>query len=85
MTPLHGLALFPPLHDRYLMCSDGIRLAADKDNFDPYFIFTQINAESFRNRAANAGTGSTRKRIGLTELRSLELVCPTIREQQTIT
>ena len=82
--PVARACIIPPLHDRYLMCSDGIRLAVDKDNFDPYFIFTQINAESFRNRAANAGTGSTRKRIGLTELRSLELVCPTIREQQAI-
>ena len=65
------------------MCSDGIRLAADQERFDNYFVFAQINAPDFRNRAENAGTGSTRKRIGLTELRQLELNCPPTKAEQT--
>ncbi|MBU3631141.1 restriction endonuclease subunit S [Polynucleobacter sp. AP-Melu-500A-A1] len=82
--PVARACIIPPIHDRYLMCSDGIRLAVDQNKFDTYFVFTQINAESFRKSAANAGTGSTRKRIGLTELRALQLLCPPIQEQRAI-
>ena len=66
------------------MCSDGIRLAVDEKRFNTYFIYTLINSQEFRTRAANAGTGSTRKRIGLTELRGLELRCPFLSEQIAI-
>jgi type I restriction enzyme, S subunit len=82
--PVARACIIPALHERYLMCSDGIRLAVDQNNFDPYFVLSQINDSNFRNRAANAGTGSTRKRIGLTELRLLELICPPIVEQHEI-
>ena len=66
------------------MCSDGIRLALDKGRFCNYFVFSMINASEFREKAANAGTGSTRKRIGLTELRRLEIECPSLEEQNAI-
>ena len=82
--PVARACIIPSRHDRYLMCSDGIRLAVDPDRFDTYFIYTQINAPDFRDRATNAGTGSTRKRIGLTELRRLELDCPPLVEQTAI-
>jgi type I restriction enzyme S subunit len=68
----------------YLMCSDGIRLAVDQKRFNTYFVFTLINAPDFRTKAANAGTGSTRKRIGLTTLKKLEMYCPPLREQTAI-
>ncbi len=82
--PVARACIIPPRHHRLLMCSDGIRLAVDPSRFDTYFVFSQINAPDFRNRAANAGTGSTRKRIGLSKLRSLELNCPTLPEQTAI-
>lgn len=82
--PVARACIIPPNHDRYLMCSDGIRLAVDQRRFCTYFIYTMINAPEFREKAANAGTGSTRKRIGLTELRSLELNCPLLPEQTAI-
>lgn len=44
----------------------------------------QINAPDFRLKADNAGTGSTRKRIGLTDLKRLEILCPKLPEQTAI-
>lgn len=82
--PVARACIIPPIHNRYLMCSDGIRLAVDQDRFCTYFIYTMINAPEFREAASDAGTGSTRKRIGLTELRNLELKCPPLPEQHAI-
>lgn len=55
-----------------------------KRRFNAFFVFAQINAPDFRARANNAGTGPTRKRIGLTGLRSLTLSCPEVAEQTAI-
>lgn len=82
--PVARACIIPPMHDRFLMCSDGIRLSVDQRRFCTHFIYTMINAPEFREKAANAGTGSTRKRIGLTELRNLELNCPALPEQTAI-
>lgn len=82
--PVARACIIPATHQRYLMCSDGIRLALDNRRFCNYFIFSIINFSEFREKAANAGTGSTRKRIGLTELRRLEIKCPSIEEQLAI-
>jgi len=82
--PVARACIIPSFHERYLMCSDGIRLAVNPNRFNAYFVYLVINARDFRVRAENAGTGSTRKRIGLTELRSLELLCPELAEQNAI-
>jgi type I restriction enzyme S subunit len=82
--PVARACLVPSDDVRYLMCSDGIRLAIDQKCFNTYFVFSLINASDFRARAENAGTGSTRKRIGLTQLRNLELHCPSLPEQTAI-
>lgn len=82
--PVARACIIPNLQPRYLMCSDGIRLAVDKKRFDTFFVFTLINGQDFRTKAENAGTGSTRKRIGLSELRNLELQCPSLAEQTKI-
>ncbi len=82
--PVARACIIPKAAQRYLMCSDGIRLAVDPKRFNVYFVYTLINAPEFRTKAANAGTGSTRKRIGLSELRNLELSCPPLAEQTAI-
>ena len=82
--PVARACLVPSFDARYLMCSDGIRLAADQKRFTTKFIYYQINGSEFRTSAENAGTGSTRKRIGLTQLRNLELKCPALSEQAAI-
>lgn len=82
--PVARACIIPANHERYLMCSDGIRLAVDKKRFNTYFVYAVINAPEFRGKAENAGTGSTRKRIGLTDLRNLEILYPPLAEQTAI-
>ena len=82
--PVARACIIPPLHERYVMCSDGIRLSVDQKRFNSFFVYTIINAPDFRSKAENAGVGTTRKRIGLTELRNLELYCPPLPEQTAI-
>jgi type I restriction enzyme S subunit len=82
--PVARACIIPPHRERYLMCSDGIRLAVDQKQFNTFFVYTAINSPAFRILAENASTGSTRKRIGLTELRNLELLCPKLPEQAAI-
>lgn len=82
--PVARAAIIPPFESRYLMASDGIRLAVDKSRFDAKFIHDSINDASFRTQAELSSTGSTRKRIGLTTLRQLTLAAPPLPEQQKI-
>jgi type I restriction enzyme S subunit len=82
--PVARACIIPDFHDRYLMCSDGIRLVADKNQCNNHFLFYYINSPNFRILAENASTGTTRKRIGLTELRNLEIKLPEITEQSQI-
>ncbi len=82
--PVARACIIPDFHKRYLMCSDGIRLAVDTKNYNTYFIYIYINSPQFRILAENASTGSTRKRIGLKELRKLEFCCPNLSEQTRI-
>lgn len=82
--PVARACIIPWQAERYLMCSDGIRLAIDEKRFDTYFVFMKINSSEFRDVANNAGTGSTRKRIGLKELRGLKISCPCADEQKEI-
>lgn len=82
--PVARACIIPDLHHRYLICSDGIRLAVDKKNNNTLFIYEYINSPQFRILAENASTGSTRKRIGLNDLRSIIIFCPDLIEQTRI-
>jgi type I restriction enzyme, S subunit len=82
--PVARACLVPEYHSRYLMCSDGIRLSVDPRRFNTYFIYMSINSPIFRIMAENTGTGSTRKRIGIKELRHLTLSLPSLLEQEAI-
>lgn len=78
-------ACFVPNQDkRYLMASDGIRLAIDRSRFSSKFVVEYINSPYFRKRAINASTGSTRLRIGLGDLKRLLVICPPKEEQSAI-
>jgi type I restriction enzyme S subunit len=66
---------------RYLMASDGIRLSVDTQRFVPKFVHDSINYYSFRKQAFRVSTGSTRRRIGLEDLRNLTLKVPQVEEQ----
>jgi type I restriction enzyme S subunit len=80
--PVGRACLIPDYHNRYVMSSDGIRIAVDEDKYDKYFIYLVINSKIFRSKVENSSTGSTRKRIGLIDLKKLTLNVPTDKEEQ---
>ena len=82
--PVARATIIPPHHKRYLMASDGIRLKVDESKYDTFFIHEVINAPHFRGIALSKSTGSTRKRIGLTDLKNITFHCPPLIEQQKI-
>jgi len=82
--PVARACIVPFERERYLMASDGIRLVPDNTIHDTYFIFLLINHRAFRQKAIALSTGSTRRRIGLNELREIQVQLPSLSEQQKI-
>jgi len=82
--PVGRACLIPSTHSRYVMCSDGIRLVVDEKQFSKYFIYTLINSIIFRALVEKTATGSTRKRIGLDNLKKLPMIVPKHDEQHKI-
>lgn len=82
--PVARACIMPFKAKRFLMASDGIRLVVDENKFSKHFVFHYINSKYFRNRAIDVSTGSTRQRIGLPELKSLDFIKPTLTEQKAI-
>ena len=82
--PVARATLIPDFDTRYLMASDGIRLSVNENKYDTKFILESINHFTFRNQAELSSTGSTRKRIGLVELRTLTISLPPLPEQKKI-
>src|SRR5262249_1120236 len=82
--PVGRACLIPDAHNRYVMCSDGIRLVVDEKSNNKYFIYLLINSMQFRSLVEKTATGSTRKRIGLDELKNLPMLLPKKKEQQKI-
>ena len=82
--PVGRACLIPDTNHRYVMCSDGIRLVVDEKQYSKYFIYVLINSTHFRLLVENTATGSTRKRIGLDDLKNLPLQIPSAPEQQKI-
>jgi len=72
-----GRACIIPKHlERCIMASDGIRLVVDEKRFSKYFIYSLINSRQIREAIERKSTGSTRKRIGLDELKKIKLFNP---------
>jgi type I restriction enzyme S subunit len=82
--PVARACFVPTANRRYLMASDGIRLAVDSGRFNQRFVHDYINSVYFRKKATEASTGSTRQRIGLVELKQLPFIAPPLDEQTAI-
>lgn len=80
--PVGRACLIPDTHDRYLMCSDGIRLVVDENDYVKYFIYSLLNSTAFRSTIEDNSTGSTRKRIGLDVLKNLTMFVPKEKSEQ---
>lgn len=82
--PVAQSCLIPDSTSRYLMASDGIRLSPASDKFSTKFVFYSLNSKRFKDAVNVVSTGSTRKRIGLSELKKMIIQAPDINEQQRI-
>ncbi len=82
--PVARACFIPDSAERFLMASDGIRLAVNEEQFNKKFIHEYINFKIFRKKAIESSTGSTRQRIGLDDLRKLTLLIPELTEQTAI-
>jgi type I restriction enzyme S subunit len=82
--PVARACIIPDEDKRYLMASDGIRLSINKEKYDINFMLYAINSPNFRKNAESHSTGSTRLRIGLTELRNLLIAIPPLKDQKKI-
>ena len=80
--PVARATFIPDIEKRYVMASDGIRLEVDDNRFDPRYVLEYINSRYFRNTAIRHSTGSTRQRIGLTDLRKLPVQVPSEKVEQ---
>jgi type I restriction enzyme S subunit len=82
--PVARACFIPTDNNRYLMASDGIRLVVDSSMYNNYYVLNYINSPFFRKNAIAVSTGSTRQRIGLSDLKKLKINFPTLPEQQKI-
>jgi len=82
--PVARACIVPDYDERYVMCSDGIRLKIDGKRFDTSFVHAYLNSPFFRGKAIEASTGSTRQRIGLKQLKKLSLSIPPLNVQQIV-
>ncbi|MES2795444.1 MAG: restriction endonuclease subunit S [Bacteroidota bacterium] len=82
--PVARACIVPNTAKRFIMASDGIRLEVDKDKYNTRYIEFSINAKYFNYQAELNSTGTTRLRIGLTSLKKLKLLLPSLNEQNTI-
>jgi len=82
--PVARACIIPNFEDKFLMGSDGIRLHIDKSKYDNKFILESINYQNFRKIAIAQSTGSTRQRIGLSDLKTIPIIIPPLKEQQKI-
>ena len=82
--PVARACIIPDVDKRYLMASDGIRLSVNKSEYDVKFILYAINSPRFRKNAVKHSTGSTRLRIGLTDLKNMPIEIAPLEEQKQI-
>ena len=82
--PVGRACVIPDFLKRCVMASDGIRLVVDEKKISKYFIYSLINSKHIREAIEKKATGSTRRRIGLEELKGVKLIVPKKLEQQKI-
>lgn len=82
--PVARACIIPDFEEKYIMCSDGIRLKVDNNLYDTKFIFYSINFDNFRKIAIARSTGTTRLRIGLSALKTIPIAIGSLEEQKQI-
>jgi type I restriction enzyme S subunit len=82
--PIARACIIPPVSDRFLVVADCIKLTPDLKKYHPKFIVYAINNHCVRLQAELKSTGTTRKRINLSLLKTVNVEIPPIHEQRRI-
>ena len=82
--PIARACIIPRVSDRFLVVADCIKLSPDLEKCSPKFIVYAINAHNVRLQAELKSTGTTRKRINLTLLKTVKVDLPPLPEQRRI-
>lgn len=82
--PVARACIVPAVSQRFVVVADCIKLAPDHSRYDSGYLVAAINHPSFRVQAEVKSTGTTRKRINLTALKTILLLTPPIEEQRDI-
>jgi type I restriction enzyme S subunit len=82
--PVARACLVPPVSEQFIVVADCIRLRLDRTRFDPGFVVRAINSPYTRRQAEKKAIGSTRVRINLGVLKTVDCLAPGLPEQQVI-
>jgi len=82
--PVARACIVPPVSERFVVVADCIKLSPDLSRYDSRYLVAAINHCNFRLQAEGKSTGTTRKRINLTALKTIMLPVPPIEEQRYI-
>lgn len=82
MAPVARCAIIPDIEERYVMCSDGIRLKVNEELYDKKFIYHAINTSHFLAYCESKCSGTTRARITIGDLKKVPVVIPSTKEEQ---
>ena len=82
--PVARACIVPSYEDKWIVVADCVKLSPDIQRFDVNFLVASINSDLVRSQALARSTGSTRQRIGLTEIKKLEFFAPPLEQQRKI-
>lgn len=82
--PIVRACFVPNEEEKGIVVVDCIKLTPESKNIDKQFLLSAINSSIVRSQAEARSSGSTRNRIGLSELKKLLVPVPPLKEQQRI-
>lgn len=82
--PVARTAIVSDAYPKYNIVADCIRLKPDKNKCSVEFLNYTMNSNYFKSQAETVSTGTTRLRINLGTLKSLQIALPPLKEQEEI-
>jgi len=82
--PVARACLIPPVAQQFVVVADCIKLTPNTRLYDSRYVVYAINSHYVRQQAEQKSSGTTRLRINLSKLKTLELRVPPLLEQRRI-